>query len=78
MVELPVGTVFRYKRDLIEVIEENEEIYSCPSCYFFCSKAPKNFDKAIVCNVFNCNSKTRKDKKNVFFIGVAEPGALIV
>ena len=46
MIELPVGTVFRYKRDLIEVIEENEEIYSCPSCYFFCSKAPKNFDKA--------------------------------
>ena len=77
MIELPVGSRFYFGDKLVEVVE-GEEIYSCPSCYFFCSKAPKNFDKAIVCNVFNCNSKTRKDKKNVFFIGVAEPGASIV
>ena len=78
MVELPVDTVFRYKGNLIEVVEENEEIYSCSSCYFFRGKTKMNRDDAHMCITFNCDSNERKDNKNVFFVEVAEPNAVII
>lgn len=66
-IELRVGTQFYYNGIELEVVEREHGFTGCNGCFFY--KPPLKhlcFDGAC-CKRLNCDLKSRKDKKEVYF-----------
>ena len=57
MIELAVGTRFRYNGSLCKVVEVEYEYYRCSECDIFIND----------CSMMDCGSTSREDGKNVCF-----------
>ena len=57
MIELAVGTIFRYNGNLFKVVKVKDEYDRCSKCGLFI------YD----CRMMNCRSTLREDGKNVCF-----------
>jgi len=61
-IELRVGTQFYYDKTKLEVVERKGGFTGCYGCFFHSKSAKHPF-----CCCMNCDFRTRKDKKEVYF-----------